>query len=131
MCKSKSVLLPNLLKQAALPQEPSAFASEFRRWRRKFEQYYLGSDMGVTNIASQQQAALARCLDADIEQYLYSVIRDNTPIFTKLRDKCPLSKVSRPEKEREVCVVIPITHASRVVTCFIVTACALMTSTAP
>ena len=54
--------------------------TEFRRWQHKFEQYYLGSNMGITNIPGQQ-AALAGCLDADIEQYLYSFIGDNTPIF--------------------------------------------------
>ena len=27
----------------------NATPSEFRRWRRKYEQYYLGSDIGVTN----------------------------------------------------------------------------------
>ena len=38
------------------PWELSANAtpSEFRRWRRKYEQYYLGSDIGVTNIPGQQ-----------------------------------------------------------------------------
>ena len=61
----------------------NANPKEFRRWRRKFEQSYLGSDMGVTNIPGQQ-AALAGCLAADIEQYLYSFIGDNnTPIFTR------------------------------------------------
>ena len=32
----------------------SATPSEFRRWRRKYEQYYLGSDIGVTNLPGQQ-----------------------------------------------------------------------------
>ena len=55
--------------------------TEFSRWRRKFEQYYLGSDMDVTSIP-RQQAALSGCVNSDIEQYLYSVIGDNTPVFT-------------------------------------------------
>ena len=40
------------------PWELSANAtpSEFRRWRRKYEQYYLGSDIGVTNIPTFQQS---------------------------------------------------------------------------
>ena len=58
-----------------------AMLSEFRRWRRKFEQYFLGSDLGVTHIPGQQ-AALAGCVDTDIEQHLYSMISDNAPIFT-------------------------------------------------
>ena len=37
--------------------------------------------MWVTHITGQQ-ATLAGCIDGDIEQFLYSVISDNTPIFT-------------------------------------------------
>ena len=44
--------------------------TEFRRWRRKFKQYFLGSDLGVTHI-SGQQAAPYRCVE-DIEQHLYN-----------------------------------------------------------
>ena len=45
------------------PWELSANAtpSEFRRWRRKYEQYYLGSDIGVMNIPGQQ-ATILGCL---------------------------------------------------------------------
>ena len=32
--------------------------SEFRRWRRKYEHYYLGSDIGVTNLPGQQATIL-------------------------------------------------------------------------
>ena len=39
----------------------SATPSEFRRWRRKYEQYYLGSDIGVTNLPGQQ-ATISGCL---------------------------------------------------------------------
>ena len=60
----------------------NANPTEFRHWRRKFEQYYLGSDMGVINIPGQQ-ATLAGYLDADIEQYLCSILGYNTLIFTQ------------------------------------------------
>ena len=59
----------------------TATPTEFQHWRRKFEQYYLGSDLGVTHIPGQQ-AALVGCVDGYIEQHLYSMISDNTPIFT-------------------------------------------------
>ena len=62
------------------PWELSANAtpSEFRRWRRKYEQYYLGSDIGVTNIPGQQ-ATISGCVDRQLEQHLYNLISDNTP----------------------------------------------------
>ena len=65
------------------PWELSANAtpSEFRRWRRKYEQYYLGSNIGVTNIPGQQ-ATISGCMDREMEQHLYNLISDNTPIFT-------------------------------------------------
>ena len=65
------------------PWELSANAtpSEFRRWRRKYEQYYLGSDIGVTNIPGQQ-ATISGCVDKELEQHLYNLISDNTPVFT-------------------------------------------------
>ena len=40
----------------------SAAPSEFRRWRKKYEQYYLGSDIGVTNLLGQQ-ATISGCVD--------------------------------------------------------------------
>ena len=58
----------------------SATPSEFRRWKRKYEQYYLGPDIGVTNIPGQQ-ATLSGCVDRKLEQHLYNSISDNTPIF--------------------------------------------------
>ena len=58
--------------------QANANPTEFRHWRMK---YYLGLDMGVTNIPGQQ-ANLVGCLAADIEQNLYSVIGDNNPVFT-------------------------------------------------
>ena len=36
----------------------SATPSEFRRWKRKFKQYFLGSDLGVTQLPGQQVALL-------------------------------------------------------------------------
>ena len=65
------------------PWELSANAtpSEFCRWRRKYEQYYLGSDIGVTNIPGQQ-ATISGCVDRELEQHLYNLISDNTPVFT-------------------------------------------------
>ena len=54
---------------------------QFRRWRRKYEQYYLGSDIGVTNIPGQQ-ATISGCVDRELEQHLYNLISDNTPVFT-------------------------------------------------
>ena len=52
----------------------SATPSEFQRWKRKYGQYYLGSNLGITNIPGQQATPL--------EQRLYYSISDNTPIFT-------------------------------------------------
>ena len=59
----------------------SATPSEFRRWR-KYEQYYLGSDIGVTNLPVQQ-ARISGCVDQELEQHLYNLISDNTPVFTQ------------------------------------------------
>ena len=59
----------------------SATLSEFRLWQRKYEQYYLGSDLGVTHIPGQQ-ATLSGCVNRELEQHLYNSISDNTPIFT-------------------------------------------------
>ena len=44
----------------------SATPSEFRRWRRKYEQYYLGWDIGVTNLPGQQ-ATISGCVDRELE----------------------------------------------------------------
>ena len=46
------------------PWELSASATplEFRRWRRKYEQYFLGSDIDVTNLPVQQ-ATISGCVD--------------------------------------------------------------------
>ena len=65
------------------PWELSANAtpSEFRRWRLKYEQYYLGSDIGVTNLPGQK-ATISGCVDRELEQHLYNLISDNTPVFT-------------------------------------------------
>ena len=59
----------------------SAMPSEFLRWRRKYEQYYLGSDIGVTNLPGQQ-ATISGCVDRELEQHLYNLINDATPVFT-------------------------------------------------
>ena len=59
----------------------SATPSEFCRWRRKFKQCFLGSDLGVTHIPGQQ-AAVSEYVDAYIEQHLYNNLSDNTSIFT-------------------------------------------------
>ena len=56
----------------------NATPSEFRRWRRKYKQYYLGSDIGVTNLPGQQ-ATISECVDRELEQHLYNLISDNTP----------------------------------------------------
>ena len=48
---------------------------------RKDEQYHLGSDIGVTNIPGQQ-ATISGCVDRELEQHLYNLISDNTPVFT-------------------------------------------------
>ena len=53
----------------------------FFRWRRKYEQYYLGLDIGVTNLPGQQ-ATISGCVDRELEQRLYNLISDNTPVFT-------------------------------------------------
>ena len=60
--------------QAMGPSVLSATASEFRRWRRKFKQYFLGSDLGITHLPGQQ-AAHSGC----VEQHLYNSISDNPP----------------------------------------------------
>ena len=57
----------------------STTPSEFRRWRRKYEQYYFGSDIGVTNLPGQQ-ATISGCVDQELEQHLYNLISDNTPV---------------------------------------------------
>ena len=49
--------------------------------RRKYEQYYLGSDIGVTNLPGQQ-ATISGCVDHELEQHLYSLISDNTAVLT-------------------------------------------------
>ena len=59
----------------------SANPSEFRRWKGKFEQYFLGSDLDVTHLPGQQ-AALSDSVNRELEQHLYNNISDNTPIFT-------------------------------------------------
>ena len=59
----------------------SATPSKFRRWKRKYEQYYLGSDIGVTNLPGQQ-ATISGCVDRELEQHLYNLISDNMPVFT-------------------------------------------------
>ena len=59
----------------------SATPSEFRRWRRKYEQYYLGSDICFTNLPGQQ-ATILGCVDRELEQPLYNLINDNKPVFT-------------------------------------------------
>ena len=59
----------------------SATPSEFRRWRQKYGQYYLGSDIGVTNLPGQQ-VTISGCVDRELEQHLYNLISDNTPAFT-------------------------------------------------
>ena len=59
----------------------SATPSEFRRWRRKYQRYYLGSDIGVTNLPGQQ-ATISGCVDRELEQHLYNLISNNTPVFT-------------------------------------------------
>ena len=59
----------------------SATPSEFQHWRRKYEQYYLGLDIGVTNLLGQQ-AIISGCVDRELEQHLYNLISDNTPVFT-------------------------------------------------
>ena len=59
----------------------SATSSEFRRWRRKYEQYYLGSDIGFTNHPGQP-ATFSGCVDQELEQHLYNLISHNTPVFT-------------------------------------------------
>ena len=51
--------------------------SEFRCWRRKYD---IG-DIGVTNIPGQQ-ATISGCVDQKLEQHLYNLISDNTPVFT-------------------------------------------------
>ena len=53
----------------------SATLSEFRC-------YYLGPDLGVTNIPGQQ-ATLSGCVDRELQQHLYNSISDNTPILTR------------------------------------------------
>ena len=59
----------------------SATPSKFRRWRRKYEQYYLGSDIGMTNLLGQQ-ATISGCVGWELEQHLYNMISDNMPVFT-------------------------------------------------
>ena len=58
-------------------------ASRSIRERRTLnrQQYYLGSDIGVTNIPGQQ-ATISGCVDRELEQHLYNLISDNTPVFT-------------------------------------------------
>ena len=51
------------------------------RDRRKYKQYYLESDIGVMNIPAQQ-ATISGCVDRELEQHLYNLISDNTPVFT-------------------------------------------------
>ena len=43
----------------------SASPSEFRRWRRKYEQYYLGSDIGIMNLLGQQET-ISGCVDREL-----------------------------------------------------------------
>ena len=46
-----------------------------------YKQYYLGSDIGVTNLPGQQ-ATISACVERELEQHLYNLISDNTPGFT-------------------------------------------------
>ena len=46
-----------------------------------YEQYYLGSDIGVTNLPGQQ-ATISGCVDRELEHPLYNLFSDNTPVFT-------------------------------------------------
>ena len=43
-----------------------ATPSEFRRWKRKFEQYFLELDQVVAHLPGQQ-AALSGCVDKELE----------------------------------------------------------------
>ena len=43
------------------------------------KKYYLGSDIGVTNLLGQQ-ATISGCVDRELEQHLYNLISDNTPV---------------------------------------------------
>ena len=69
----------------------SVTPSEFRRWRRKYEQYYLGWEISVTNLPGQQ-ATLSGYVDRELEQHLYNSISDNRPVFT-------------PEPNEDCCVL--------------------------
>ena len=65
----------------SFPPPPPPF--EIHRWRIKYEQYYLGSDIGVTNLLGQQGALLG-CVDRELEQHFYNLISDNTSVFTPI-----------------------------------------------
>ena len=41
----------------------------------------MGSDIGVTNLPGQQ-ATISGCVVRELEQHLYNLISDNTPVFT-------------------------------------------------